>query len=133
MKWKLAQFQSFLVSCFLVSSFFVFEVSWIQSFKASKIQHSFDVFGKNSIQYYQQIVSCFFINIDFVFKLFKKTIRVFFDRSIPYSIFKSSFDASSGVFGTRLFQNFQNILCSKVLRFPKRIFSKVYLSFSGIN
>ena len=63
---KINKIQSFLVYwflSFLVPSFLGFEVSWFQSFR------------NPMIPYYQMSISCFLIDIDLIFKIFKNLLH----------------------------------------------------------
>ena len=67
-------FHSMWVSRFLgilVSSFFLVLVPWFQSFLVFNISETFNVCWKILIPCYQISISCFFIDIVFIFKMFK--------------------------------------------------------------
>ena len=57
--------------------FLGFLASWLQSFKDSKYQKSFNVYWKILIPHYQISISCFLKEIDPIFKIFE----IVLDRS----------------------------------------------------
>ena len=77
-------------------------VSQFPSFKVLK----FRFFKSSEFQRFENFISCFLLDIDFISKIFKNLLN-----------------GSSALFGSTFQQN-QNLKCPKIMRFPRILFLK---------